>query len=85
MSAANLHDQMLQPISVEQELARVLPVIEALHNVLPAEVMISIDTYKAEVAEQALQAGACIINDIWGLRMILRWRQLPVNMRSQSS
>ncbi len=55
-------------ISAEQELARVLPVIQALHRTLPETVMISIDTYKAEVASQALSAGACIINDIWGLR-----------------
>lgn len=55
-------------ISVEQELARVIPVIKALHEALPVEVMISIDTYKAQVAEQAITAGACIINDIWALR-----------------
>ena len=55
-------------VSAEQELARVIPVIKALHEVLPSEVMISIDTYKAAVAEQALNAGACIINDIWALR-----------------
>jgi dihydropteroate synthase len=56
------------PISVEGELARVLPVIQALNAALPKEVMISIDTYKAEVARQALNIGACIINDIWALR-----------------
>ena len=55
-------------ISIEQELARVLPVIHALRTTLPAEVMISIDTYKAEVAARALAAGACIVNDIWALR-----------------
>jgi dihydropteroate synthase len=55
-------------ISMEQELARILPVIQALYAALPKDVMISIDTYKAEVARQALDAGACIINDIWGLR-----------------
>lgn len=55
-------------VSVEQELARVLPVIQALHATLSDEVMVSIDTYKAEVAAQALGAGACIVNDIWGLR-----------------
>jgi dihydropteroate synthase len=55
-------------VTTEQELARVLPVIKALHEVLPSEIMISIDTYKAEVAAQALDAGACIINDIWALR-----------------
>src|SRR6266852_3761409 len=54
-------------ISAEQELARVLPVIGALYAVLPKEVIISIDTYKAEVARQALDAGACMINDIWAL------------------
>jgi dihydropteroate synthase len=56
------------PISVEQEHARVLPVIKALYTDLSREIMISIDTYKAEVARQALDAGACIINDIWALR-----------------
>ncbi len=56
------------PVSEEQELARVLPVVGALYAALPKEVMISIDSYKAEVARQALDAGACIVNDIWGLR-----------------
>jgi dihydropteroate synthase len=56
------------PISAELELARVLPVIQELYATLPKEVMISIDTYKAEVARQALDAGACMINDIWALR-----------------
>jgi len=56
------------PISVEEELARVMPVVKALHASLPGEVLISIDTYKAEVARQALDAGACIVNDIWALR-----------------
>jgi dihydropteroate synthase len=55
-------------VSVQQEQARVIPVIKALREALPAEVMISVDTYKAEVAEQALLAGASIINDIWALR-----------------
>lgn len=55
-------------VTVAQEIARVVPVIEALHKVLPPDIMISIDTYKAEVARRALSAGACIINDIWGLR-----------------
>lgn len=55
-------------ISSEQELARVIPVLQALREVLPDHIMISIDTYKAEVARQALDAGACIINDIWALQ-----------------
>ena len=56
------------PVSVEEELARVVPVIQALHANLPDEIIISIDTYKAEVAKQALDAGASLINDIWALR-----------------
>jgi len=55
-------------VSLEQELARVVPVITALREVLPKEVIISIDTYKAQVAHPALQAGADMINDIWALR-----------------
>jgi len=54
-------------VSVEEELRRVLPVIRKLRCKLP-RVPISIDTTKAEVAEQALQAGADILNDISGLR-----------------
>ncbi|HEV7237322.1 MAG TPA: dihydropteroate synthase, partial [Ktedonobacteraceae bacterium] len=56
-----------EPVSVEQELARVLPIISALNAALPKEIIISIDTYKAEVARAALDAGASLINDIWGL------------------
>jgi dihydropteroate synthase len=55
-------------VSEEEELARVIPVIQALRAKLPREVMISIDTYKATVAAKALDAGADLINDIWGLR-----------------
>jgi dihydropteroate synthase len=55
-------------ISVEQELARVIPVLQALREALPPEIIISIDTYKAAVADQALKAGASVINDIWALR-----------------
>ncbi|WP_145029976.1 dihydropteroate synthase [Paenibacillus sp. Y412MC10] len=53
------------PVSVEEELARVIPVIEAIHKAAP-HIPISIDTYKAEVARQAILAGAHMINDIWG-------------------
>lgn len=53
------------PISAEEELRRVRPVIERLAAAL--EVPISIDTYKAGVAAQALAAGAVMVNDIWGL------------------
>jgi dihydropteroate synthase len=55
-------------VSEEEEIARVIPVIKALRATLPKEVIISIDTYKASVAAKALDAGADLINDIWGLR-----------------
>ncbi|MBU1001672.1 MAG: dihydropteroate synthase [Proteobacteria bacterium] len=54
-------------VSAEQELARVLPVIQGLCSGIRAEgdeVAVSVDTYKAEVAAAALQAGASIVNDI---------------------
>jgi dihydropteroate synthase len=54
-------------ISAEEELRRVLPVIRGLRRKL-GSVPISIDTAKAEVAEQALRAGASILNDVSGLR-----------------
>lgn len=56
-----------QPVGQEEELERVLPVIEGLRRELP-QAPISVDTYKAEVARQALEAGAHIINDIWGCK-----------------
>ena len=54
------------PISAENEIKLVVPVIESLHKKL--RVPISIDTYKHDVALAAVQAGATIINDISGLR-----------------
>jgi dihydropteroate synthase len=56
-----------QPVSAEEELRRVLPSIHAIRTEFP-DALISIDTYKAIVAEKAIQAGANIINDVWGLR-----------------
>ena len=53
-------------ISVKEEIGRVVPVIKALSE--NKDVLISIDTYKSEVAEAALQAGAHIINDVWGAK-----------------
>ena len=55
-----------EPVSEEEELARVLPVIEAIASKI--SVPISIDTYKADVAERALDAGAVMVNDISALR-----------------
>jgi dihydropteroate synthase len=55
-----------EPVSTEEELRRVVPVIEALRGKI--DIFISIDTSKAEVAEAALTAGASIINDVTGGR-----------------
>lgn len=54
------------PVSAEEEIARVVPVIQAIRTEL--KVIISIDTQKAVVAKAALEAGAHIINDIWGAK-----------------
>jgi len=56
-----------QAVALDEELRRVMPVVRALATRLT--IPVSIDTYKAEVARQALEAGAAIINDVWGLRM----------------
>ncbi|MEF8835554.1 MAG: dihydropteroate synthase [Candidatus Thermoplasmatota archaeon] len=53
-------------ISVEKELERILPVIEELDSKL--DIPISVDTYKPKVAEEAVEAGADIVNDVFGLR-----------------
>ena len=52
-------------ISTDEELARVLPVIEEIHKTFP-ETIISIDTYKSDVAKLAVAAGAAMVNDISG-------------------
>ena len=54
------------PLPINEELRRTIPVIESLSKKL--SVPISIDTYKAEVARRALDAGASLVNDITGLR-----------------
>jgi dihydropteroate synthase len=56
-----------QPVTVDEELSRVLPVVIALNKEFPGTIL-SVDTYKAEVAEETLSAGAHWINDVWGLR-----------------
>ena len=55
-----------RPVSLEEELARVLPVVSALAG--RVRIPISVDTTKAEVARQVLDAGAAVINDISALR-----------------
>lgn len=56
-----------QPVNAEEEKGRVIPAIKAIRSEFP-DALISIDTYKADVAEAAFQAGAQILNDVWALR-----------------
>jgi dihydropteroate synthase len=53
-------------ISPEEELKRIIPIIDAVSNKLGDKVMLSVDTYKSSVAKEALQAGAKIINSLGG-------------------
>lgn len=55
-----------QKVTVEEEIERTAPVVEAIRARF--DIPISIDTYKAEVAREAIRAGADLVNDIWGLR-----------------
>jgi dihydropteroate synthase len=71
-----------KPLPAEEEMRRVVPVVERLARELP--VPISIDTYKATVAEAALDAGAHLVNDVWALAAdpemasLVARRQVPV-------
>ncbi len=56
-----------QPTSAEEEYRRIVPLIKLLRSRINTP--ISVDTYKAEIARASLDAGADIVNDIWGLRM----------------
>ncbi|HET9848346.1 MAG TPA: dihydropteroate synthase [Candidatus Dormibacteraeota bacterium] len=53
-------------LPVDEEMTRVLPAVEAI--VAAVDIPVSIDTYKAAVADRALAAGAALVNDVWGLR-----------------
>ena len=55
-----------QQISDEEEIARIVPVIRAVKREL--DLPISVDTYKSKVAAAAIEAGADLVNDIWGLK-----------------
>ena len=56
-----------EPVELQEELDRVLPVVEALKD---CGIPLSIDTYKSETMRQALHAGVDCVNDIWALRQI---------------
>ncbi|MCK5382076.1 MAG: dihydropteroate synthase [Candidatus Latescibacteria bacterium] len=62
------------PVPLDEELDRVIPVVEALAKRIPAP--ISVDTYKAEVARRALDAGAVLVNDISAMRFDPRMKEL---------
>ena len=53
-------------VSEDEEIKRVIPIIKAIKREL--DVLISIDTYKSKTAEEAIKAGADIINDVWGFK-----------------
>jgi dihydropteroate synthase len=79
-----------QPVTAAEEMERVLPVVSALAGELDA--LISIDTYRAGTAEATFQAGAHILNDVWGLRLdpglaevAARWQAPVILMHNRSS
>lgn len=55
------------PVGEDEEINRVVPIIKAIREKF--DIPISIDTYKAKVAEKAIEAGANLINDVWGFKM----------------
>ncbi len=65
------------PISIDEELLRVIPVLERLSG--KVKVPFSVDTYKFEVARRALEAGADMLNDIWGLKQESRLAKLAAD------
>ena len=65
--AGRIYGTGAAPVSATEEIRRILPVVSAIADGAP-EIIMSIDTFRLEVAEAALEAGAHIINDITGLR-----------------
>ena len=70
-----------KPVTVEEELERVIPAIKFISKI--SDIPISIDTQKAEVAKKAVEAGACVVNDVGGLRntemiQVVAEMQIPV-------
>jgi dihydropteroate synthase len=82
------------PLDAQVERDRIVPVIAGLAQALPARVVISVDTYKADVAAAALDVGASLVNDVHGLRAdpqmagLVSARRVPVvvmsNVRGQA-
>ena len=76
----NKTDAGFDEIAPEEEIRRVVPVIERLRAALP-EVPISVDTYKPDVARAAIAAGAHMLNDIWGFRRDASLAQIAAEAR----
>jgi dihydropteroate synthase len=79
-----------QMVSIDVEIKRVIPVIRTIASNL--DVILSIDTYKASVAEEALQQGAHMVNDVWGFhadpdlaRVVAKHRAPVILMHNRSS
>lgn len=70
-----------QPVSIDEEMSRVLPVIKMLTS-LELDIILSVDTYKSEVAEAALRSGAHWINDVWGLRADPRMAEVAARFKA---
>jgi dihydropteroate synthase len=73
--------QGASPVSAEQELHRVMPVLSAIRDAFP-DILLSIDTTKAEVASAALAAGADVINDVSGFRIDPRVGEIAAARRA---
>lgn len=67
-------------VSLEEELERVLPAVRQVAAEL--DVLISVDTYKSQVAEAALEAGAHLVNDVWGLKVDPRLAEVAARRRT---
>jgi dihydropteroate synthase len=65
------------PITINEEIDRVVPIISALAHEF--DVIISVDTYKSEVAQAALKAGAHMVNDVWGLKVDHKLAEVTAN------
>jgi dihydropteroate synthase len=69
------------PVSAGEELERVIPVLDALVR-LELDVLLSVDTYKSEVAEAALKTAPVWINDVWGLKADPRLAEIAARQRA---
>jgi dihydropteroate synthase len=69
-------------VSIEEEIARVVPIIRAIRS--RSDCDISIDTYKSEVAIEAIKAGANIINDVWGFQWDTNLAKIAANNQCYS-